>query len=57
MYARSYDDRYRAARRFREIPVAIRKLMTNTDYALAERRCPRKMPIASLMRQALTELG
>ncbi|MDJ0818658.1 MAG: aldo/keto reductase [Desulfobacterales bacterium] len=57
MYARSYGDRYRAAKQFQKIPLPIRKLIDNTDYSVAEQRCPRKMPIGSLMREALEEMG
>ena len=57
MYARSYDNPYRAGRRFREISPNIRGRMASADYSTAERRCPRKIAIGKLMRTALEELG
>jgi predicted aldo/keto reductase-like oxidoreductase len=56
MYARSYGNRHRANARFQKIPLDIRKRMTNTDYSLAEQRCPQKMAIGNLMGEALNEL-
>jgi len=56
MYARSYDNPYRGGRRFRKIPSNIRIQMAETDYSMAEGRCPQKMAIGKLMQDALTEL-
>ena len=56
MYARSYDNPYRASTRFRKIPLDIRLQMAKADYSMAERRCPQKMAIGSLMQEALKEL-
>jgi predicted aldo/keto reductase-like oxidoreductase len=57
MYARSYGDRHDARRRFAAIPEAIRQQLTRTDYTIAEARCPRRLPIARLMDEAMNELA
>jgi len=57
MYARSYGDRHRARACFQKIPLRIRRQMADRDYKPAEQKCPQKMAIGNLMRQALEELG
>ena len=57
MYARSYGDSNDARRRFAAIPDAVRKKMTQADYSAAEARCPRQLPIARLMGEALEDLA
>ena len=57
MYSRSYGDRDYAAGQFNEIPQKIRKNMPGLDYSLAESRCPRKVPIGKLMREATEEFA
>ncbi len=57
MYARSYGDRQDARRRFATIPHAVRQELTRQDYSLAEARCPRRLPIARLMGEAVRELA
>jgi hypothetical protein len=57
MYARSYDNYYRACNRFRKIPADIRTRMAKTDYSTAEQRCPRKIAIGKLMQNAVKELS
>ena len=56
MYGRSYGDRDRGVVEFRKIPAEQRELMAKTDYSLAEKHCPQKMAIGSLMKAALNEL-
>jgi len=56
MYSRSYGDHHRAAQLFSSIPQRIRVEMAHLDYTTAEQRCPQKMAIGKLMRQALKEL-
>jgi hypothetical protein len=56
MYCRSYGDRYRATMHFNEIPAAIRRDMARLDYSLAEQKCPQKMAIGKLMREAVDEM-
>jgi hypothetical protein len=57
MYARSYGDRHRGRKYFQKIPLNIRQQMEGVDYGPAEQRCPQKMAIGKLMREALKELG
>jgi predicted aldo/keto reductase-like oxidoreductase len=57
MYARSYGDSNDARRRFAAIPDAVRKKMIQADYSDAEARCPRRLPIARLMTEALEDLA
>ena len=57
MYARSYGDRHRGRMLFQNIPRQIRQHMAGINYAPAEQRCPQKMAIGKLMREALKELG
>ena len=56
MYCRSYGDRYRATMHFNEIPESIRRAMARLDYSLAEQKCPQKMAIGKLMREAVDEM-
>ena len=57
MYCRSYGDRDMAVTEFKKIPAQTRQKILTADYSLAERKCPQKMAIAGLMREALEELG
>lgn len=57
MYAGSYPDTNDARRRFAAIPDAVRRQMTQADYSAAEARCPRQLPIARLMREAVEKLA
>jgi hypothetical protein len=57
MYARSYKDSNDARRRFAAIPDAVRQQMIQADYSAAEARCPRRLPIARLMGEALEDLA
>jgi predicted aldo/keto reductase-like oxidoreductase len=57
MYARSYGEPDRARRLFSAIPAGIRGRIGAADYTAAERRCPRKMAIGRLMREAVRELA
>jgi len=56
MYYRSYGDRDRAAEFFNRIPQRIRVEMANLDYTIAEQKCPQKMAIGKLMREAVRTL-
>ena len=56
MYARSYGDRENARSLFRKIPREIRTRMSALDYSIAEQKCPQKMDIGRLMREAAIEL-
>ena len=56
MYSRSYGDHDRAHQLFSRIPQKVRANMATLDYTKAEQRCPQKMAIGKLMRQAVREL-
>ena len=53
MYCRSYGEFDYAATQFKTIPENIRRQMANLDYSLAERKCPQKMAIGKLMKEAV----
>jgi predicted aldo/keto reductase-like oxidoreductase len=57
MYARNYGDLNDARRRFAAVPDAVRKKLIQADYSAAEARCPRQLPIARLMGEALEDLA
>ncbi|MEZ4550880.1 MAG: aldo/keto reductase [Desulfobacterales bacterium] len=57
MYARGYGDTHDPRQWFAAIPAAVRQQMERADYTLAEARCPRQLPIARLMNQALRDLA
>jgi len=57
MYYRDYGDRDRARLLFNDIPPNIRSHIAHLDYSGAEQRCPQKMPIGKLMREAVEILA
>jgi predicted aldo/keto reductase-like oxidoreductase len=57
MYCRSYGDRHYAMAEFNKIPGEIRQRLADTDYSKAEQKCPQKMAIGQLMRDAIKELS
>ena len=57
MYSRSYGEHDHACEHFRNIAPSTRRQMAGLDYSLAERRCPQKMPIGRLMREAAEVLS
>jgi len=57
MYRRSYGDRHLAMAEFNKIPENIRRRLAITDYSKAERRCPQKMAIGQLVKEAIQELS
>ena len=57
MYGRSYGNRDFARSRFQSLPAQTRAIMARLDYTAAEARCPQKMPIGRLMREAASELA
>ena len=57
MYARSYGNHKKASDHFNKIPQKLREQMIHLDYASAEQKCPRKMAIGKLMRDAVEELS
>lgn len=57
MYARAYGMKGFVAKRFAQIPQAVRDKIDTSDYSLAERACPQRMPIARLMKEAAAEFS
>jgi len=57
MYSRSYGDHKRARSVFRKFGPAVHRRMARLDFAAAEERCPQRLPIGRLMREALDELS
>jgi hypothetical protein len=57
MYGRSYGDRDYAVAEFKSISENSRRHLAELDYSPAEQRCPQKIPIGRLMREADVELS
>jgi uncharacterized protein len=57
MYYNSYGDTKMARQLYAELPAQARHRMLNTDYSLAERHCPNRMPVARLMSEAAGKLA
>jgi predicted aldo/keto reductase-like oxidoreductase len=57
MYFRSYGERNHAISLFKDIPEIVRAKIASLDYSLAEKRCPQKMAIGHLMRDAFEQLS
>jgi len=60
MYARGYRMkamRDMAVKSFAKLPAEFQRKLSDSDYSEAERRCPQRMPIAQLMREACLELN
>ncbi|MCU0561992.1 MAG: aldo/keto reductase [Desulfobacterales bacterium] len=57
MYCRSYGSREFARSRFNALPAETRAALARVDYTAAEARCPQRMPIGRLMREAAAELA
>lgn len=57
MYYNSYGDQALARDLFAQIPADIRSRLTAIDYRVAEASCPRHLPIAQLMSEAVTKLA
>jgi hypothetical protein len=57
MYHNSYGDTQLAKQAFAAIPADVRARLLTADYRLAEQRCPQRMPIARLVRQAVEKLA
>ena len=56
MYARCYGELEIAKSHFNELPLKVRKRMAQINYKKAELKCPQRMDIGRLMREATTEL-
>jgi len=57
MYSRSYGEHDHACERFRTIAPRVRRQMAELDYSLAEQKCPRRLPIGKLIKEAVEELS
>ena len=57
MYGRCYGELDRAKSEFNGLTPETRMRMANSDYTEAEHKCPHKMPIGRLMREAKIELA
>jgi uncharacterized protein len=57
MYHNSYGDTQLAKQTFAQIPADVRARLLTADYRLAEQRCPQRMPIAKLIREAVEKLA
>ena len=56
IYARCYGELENAKSHFNELPFKVRERMAHIDYKKAEQKCPQRMDIGRLMREATTEL-
>jgi predicted aldo/keto reductase-like oxidoreductase len=56
MYEKTYGDTHDARKFFNSISPEIRDRMMVEDFSVAESRCPRKLPIARLMHEAVTTI-
>jgi predicted aldo/keto reductase-like oxidoreductase len=57
MYHRHYGMEAEARAMFSALPADARARLASLDYSAAERACPQRLPIASLMREASTLLA
>jgi hypothetical protein len=57
MYYNSYGDQAGAKELFAQIPLRIRQSLQDIDYSLAEARCPQRLAIGSIIRQAVARLA
>lgn len=57
MYRRSYAEPDRAVALYRSLSGDARRVLADLDYADAERRCPRKLAIGRLMREAVEKFS
>jgi predicted aldo/keto reductase-like oxidoreductase len=56
MYARCYGESKRARKLFKELPPEVYDRIATLDYRKAEQKCPQRMQICRLMREASSEL-
>jgi predicted aldo/keto reductase-like oxidoreductase len=57
MYCRHYGRPEWAKQHFAALPEKVREQLSTTDFAAAEARCPQRMPITRLMREALEDFA
>jgi len=57
MYSRNYSDPEIAKELFNKIPVTERERILNLDFSIAEQKCPQKIEIGKLIKEACCELS
>ncbi|HSV27310.1 MAG TPA: aldo/keto reductase [Sedimentisphaerales bacterium] len=57
MYYNSYHDPQLARESFAQVPASFRRRLATADFAAAQARCPQRLPIASMMREAAQKLA
>jgi predicted aldo/keto reductase-like oxidoreductase len=57
MYARSYGNRDLAKALYNRLPMNTRNRVAVSDYSTAEKKCPQKMAIGRLMKEAVEEFS
>jgi uncharacterized protein len=57
MYSRNYNETGWAKELFNKIPVAERDRIMNLDFSAAEQKCPQKIKIGKLIKEACCELS
>jgi len=57
MYYNSYGEHAEARRLFAQLPAGVRNKLLVLDYTLAEARCPQRLPIRSLIAEAVNKLA
>ncbi len=57
MYYNSYGDRKMAKELFAQLPPEAKAKLVIADYSLAEAKCPNRLPISNLMKEAAAKLA
>jgi hypothetical protein len=57
MYFHFYGEKDRARKLFADLSLETNKDLFQSDFSVAERRCPQGLPIGKLMRQAVALLS
>jgi predicted aldo/keto reductase-like oxidoreductase len=57
MYYNSFGDKNTARQLFADIPPEVRSNLCTADFSIAESRCPQRLPISRLMKEAVDKLA
>jgi hypothetical protein len=57
MYSLNYNEPVWARELFNKIPVTERERILNLDFSIAEQKCPQKIEIGKLIKEACCELS
>jgi len=57
MYYNSYGDHEMARELYAKLPARAKRKILSADYSLAEARCPNRLPIAALIKEAAARLA